>query len=289
MHHKLIMLFASDELNALVICALAATSLLQRALRRRTTLSQLPASGIDLSRPQSLRGKRVLVTGASQGIGRIIAIELGRLGCSVAVNYRGPADAEAARLTVLEIEAVARDEPVILGHCAVEADVGCGEDVRKMFETLDAWSAAAREADGGPTVHILVSNAGIQFWGRLLDVKEAEWDRLFATNVKGSMLCMQQAALRMADAGVGGRIIQLGGGCIRAPFPMLSGYTASKAAIEALGKVGAVELGPHRITVNTVAPGAIETERTRKETADFGAAWGPLTPLRRIGQPRDAT
>jgi NAD(P)-dependent dehydrogenase (short-subunit alcohol dehydrogenase family) len=85
----------------------------------------------------------------------------------------------------------------------------------------------------------------------------------------------------------GGRIINIGSGCNKVAFPKLVDYTASRGGIEMFTKVAAVELGPYGITVNCVAPGAIETERTKTEAADFAGTWANLTPLGRVGTPLD--
>ena len=85
----------------------------------------------------------------------------------------------------------------------------------------------------------------------------------------------------------GGRIVNIGSGCNKTPFPNLVSYTASKGGIEMFTKVAAMELGRHGITVNCVAPGAIEIERTKLEAADYGQTWAALTPLNRVGNPFD--
>jgi NAD(P)-dependent dehydrogenase (short-subunit alcohol dehydrogenase family) len=137
-----------------------------------------------------------------------------------------------------------------------------------------------------PRLDILVNNAGIQTWKALLELEEREWDRVMATNLKGCFLCTQRAALHMKAAG-GGRIVNIGSGSNKVAFPKLVDYTASRGGIEMFTKVAAVELGPYQITVNCVAPGAIETERTRTEAQDFAGTWAKLTPLGRIGTPFD--
>jgi NAD(P)-dependent dehydrogenase (short-subunit alcohol dehydrogenase family) len=219
--------------------------------------------------PLGLDSKTALVTGASKGVGKGIALELARNGCTVAVNYHS--DREGADATAAEIAA--------LGGTAftVQANVGIAAEVDRMFaEVLSRM----------PRLHILVNNAGTQVWKPLLELEEAEWDRVIDTNLKGCFLCTQRAARHMKDHG-GGRIVNIGSGCNKAPFPNLVSYTASKGGIEMLTKVAAVELGKHGISVNCVAPGAIEIERTQKEAADYGTTWGALTPLGRVGQPLD--
>lgn len=219
--------------------------------------------------PSDLSGKAALVTGASKGVGRGIAVALARAGCDVAVNYHK--DEAGARATASEIEALGRRAVVVGGH------VGCSQDVDAML---------ARALDAFSRLHIWVNNAGVQTWKPLLELDEAEWDRVLATNLKGTFLCTQRAARHMKQFG-GGRIINIGSGCNKVPFPNLVNYTASKGGIEMLTRVSAVELGPYGITVNCVAPGAIEIERTKQEAPDYAGTWAPLTPLRRIGHPAD--
>ena len=218
---------------------------------------------------ESLRGRSALVTGASKGIGKGIALELARHGCDVAVNYHS--DAYGAAATVREIEGQGGKA------FAVHANVGASPDVDRMFDqVLERFSK----------LNILVNNAGVQTWKALLDLEESEWDRVIDTNLKGCFLCTQRAARNMKDHG-GGRIINLGSGCNKIAFPHLVDYTASKGGIEMFTKVAAVELGKYGITVNCVAPGAIEIERTKNEAGDYAGTWSKLTPIGRIGTPED--
>ncbi len=218
---------------------------------------------------EPLQGRVALVTGAGRGIGKGIALALGREGCRVAVNY--VTEPEKALDTVNEIRSLGVDA------IAVEADVSGGEAVAAMIDRV------SRELGG---LDILVNNAGTQTWKPLLDVTEAEWDLVVDTNLKGCFLCTQAAARFMKDHG-GGAIINIGSGCNKVPFPNLVAYTASKGGIEMFTRVAAVELGPLGIRVNCVAPGAIEIERTRLELPDYAGTWGRATPLRRIGYPDD--
>ena len=220
-------------------------------------------------RSNSLEGKTALVTGASKGVGKGIALELARAGCDVAVNYHS--DAAGAEATAAEIRS--------FGGKAfpVGANVGISADVDRMFQTVLGHFSQ---------LDILVNNAGVQTWKALLDLEEREWDRVIATNLKGCFLCTQRAGRHMRDAG-GGRIVNIGSGCNKVAFPHLVDYTASKGGIEMFTKVAAVELGPHGITVNCVAPGAIEIERTKEEAGDYSGTWAKLTPLGRVGTPLD--
>ncbi len=133
---------------------------------------------------------------------------------------------------------------------------------------------------------LLVNNAGVQTWKPLLDVTEEEWDLVIDTNLKGCFLCTQQAARHMKDHG-GGSIVNLGSGCNKLAFPSLVAYTASKGGIEMFTKEAAVELGRYGIRVNCIAPGSIESERTRAEDPDYAGTWSKLTPLGRVGTAAD--
>ena len=217
----------------------------------------------------SLESRTALVTGASKGVGKGIALELARMGCDVAVNYHS--DHAGAEATVAEIESIGRRAVAVHGDVGSSADVGrMFDDVLKRFPRLD----------------VLVNNAGTQVWKPLLDLSEDEWDRVIDTNLKGCFLCTQRAGRHMKEIG-GGRIINIGSGCNKAAFPNLVSYTASKGGIEMFTKVSALELGRYGITVNCVAPGAIEIERTKHETGDYAGTWAALTPLKRVGQPLD--
>lgn len=111
--------------------------------------------------------------------------------------------------------------------------------------------------------------------------------RVIGTNLVGTMLMTQRFARRRVGAGGGGCIVNLGSACNTIAFPMLASYVASKGGIETFTKSAALELGAHGIRVNCVAPGAIETDRTRAETDGYAARWSPLTPLGRIGTVAD--
>jgi len=210
-----------------------------------------------------------LVTGASKGIGRGIAVGLAEAGWDVCINYHG--DEEGAKETAERVRALGQS-------CWIfQADVGYGDQVKKLFEDV------RKQVDH---LEAVINNAGVQTWAPLLELKEEDFDRTIRTNLKGCFLCTQQAALMMKDQG-GGVIVNIGSGANKTPFPNLIDYCASKGGIENLTKVSAVELGPLGIRVNCVAPGAIEIERTQLESPDYAGTWGPLTPLRRVGQASD--
>ncbi len=210
-----------------------------------------------------------MVTGASKGVGKGIALDLARNGCDIAVNFHS--DAAGGEETVAQIVALGRSA------FAVKANVGIAADVDSMMAAVLAHFGK---------LDILVNNAGVQTWKPLLELEESEWDRTIDTNLKGCFLCTQRAARHMKDHG-GGRIVNIGSGCNKLAFPNLVDYTASKGGIEMLTKVAAAELGKYGITVNCVAPGAVEIERTKNEAGDYAGTWSKLTPLGRVGTPVD--
>lgn len=217
-----------------------------------------------------MQANTALVTGASRGIGKEIALELARHGYRVAVNYyHDPAPMVDA--TMSAIRALQPDS------FAVEADIRSSAQVQSMFKNV--ISTFGR-------LDLLVNNAGVQTWKPLLDVTEEEWDLVIDTNLKGCFLCTQQAARCMKESG-GGSIVNLGSGCNKLAFPSLVAYTASKGGIEMLTKEAAIELGQYGIRVNCIAPGSIESERTKLEDPDYAGTWSRLTPLGRVGTAAD--
>jgi len=213
--------------------------------------------------------KYALVTGASKGIGRGIALGLAEAGWHVAVNYNR--DKGGAEETAAKIRELGRDAWIMQG------DVGFSDQTARLFEDV--------RRDMG-RLDLLVNNAGVQTFAALLDLREEDFDRTIRTNLKGCFVCSQQAARIMRDQG-GGCIVNIGSGANKQPFPGLIDYCTSKGGIENLTKVSAVELGPYGIRVNCVAPGAIEIERTQLESPDYAGTWGQITPLRRVGQVQD--
>ncbi|MBI2689140.1 MAG: 3-oxoacyl-ACP reductase FabG [Acidobacteria bacterium] len=218
---------------------------------------------------KELHGQVALVTGASKGVGKGVALQLARHGANVVVNYN--TDQKGAEATAAEIRCMGVQAVVVQGN------VGDAVHVEAMFATV--------KKDFG-RLDILVNNAGVQTWKALIELTEQEWDHVLDTNLKGCFLCTQQAAWIMKDAG-GGRIINIGSGCNKVAFPRLVNYTASKGGMEQFTKVSAVELGKYGIRVNCVAPGAVEIERTKEEAGDYAGTWAAATPLGRVGTPMD--
>jgi len=210
-----------------------------------------------------------LVTGSSKGVGKGIALGLAAAGWDIVINYNR--DEAGAEETAKAIRFQGRRAWTIKG------DVGKSADVTSMFTFIDKEAGKLK---------LLVNNSGVQTWAPLLELKEEDWDRVIDTNLKGCFLCTQQAGRRMKDNG-GGVIINIGSGANRVPFPNLVDYCASKGGIDQLTRVSAVELGKYAIRVNCVAPGAVEIERTKEESPDYAETWGAITPIQRVGYPRD--
>jgi 3-oxoacyl-[acyl-carrier protein] reductase len=221
----------------------------------------------------TMHGQTALVTGASRGIGKQIALELSRNGYRIAVNYYND-PAPMVEDTIAEIRALQGNPDDVI---TIQADIRSSAQVAAMFESVIA--AFGR-------LDLLVNNAGVQTWKPLLEVTEEEWDLVIDTNLKGCFLCTQHAARYMKDHG-GGSIVNLGSGCNKLAFPSLVAYTASKGGIEMFTKEAAVELGRYGIRVNCIAPGSIESDRTRLEDPDYAGTWSKLTPLGRVGTAAD--
>jgi NAD(P)-dependent dehydrogenase (short-subunit alcohol dehydrogenase family) len=224
----------------------------------------------------ALNGKVALVTGGSRGIGRAIAERLARDGALVAVHYGR--DAEAASGTVKAIEADG-------GHAfSVHAELGVPGDVTTLFGRLDA---ELRARTGSTHLDIVVNNAGIASMLELEQTTPADFDQLFAVNTRAPFFITQAAAERMGE---GGRIIAISSGVTRKAFPNLLAYAMSKASVDVMGLTLAKVLAPRGITVNTVAPGLVDTDmnadwlHASPEAQAEGAA---MSPFDRVGEPSD--
>jgi len=226
-----------------------------------------------------LRGLKALVTGANSGIGEGIARALGAAGAAVVVNY--VSNPEAANRVADEIKS--RGAQAL----AIRADVSKEAEVEAMFaEMLGAW--------GG--IDILVNNAGIQQDARFIDMTLEQWNRVLGVNLTGMFLCARAAARAMvrqsaqsAISAAAGKIICVSSVHEAIPWAGHSNYAASKGGVKLFMQTIAQELAPHRIRVNSIAPGAIQTPINRGawETPEALKSLLKLIPSGRIGVPED--
>ncbi|MEU4795982.1 SDR family oxidoreductase [Streptomyces sp. NPDC023327] len=214
-----------------------------------------------------LAGKTALVTGGSRGIGRGIAERLGRDGARVAVHYG--TNETAAKETVTAIEAAGGSA------FAIGAELGVPGDAEAL------WAEFDRHAEG---LDILVNNAGIGLYARVGELREADYDRVFAVNAKAPFFVVQRGLDRLRD---GGRIINISSGVTRIAFPITVAYSMTKGAVNVMTHTLAQELGPRGITVNAVAPGIIETEMMDGAPEETRAEMAGYSTFDRIGRPAD--
>jgi 3-oxoacyl-[acyl-carrier protein] reductase len=209
-----------------------------------------------------------LVTGAGRGIGAAIAQRLAEDGYQVVVNYAG--NEKEAQRVIATLRAT--------GHhaIAVEADVAQAEQVRALFD--------AAEGEFG-RVDVLVNNAGVLETTELAEASDDMFARTFGVNVQGTFNTLREAATRLND---GGRIVNFSSTVLALKLPGYALYSASKAAVEAMGGVFAKELRGRQIRVNTIAPGPVATELFYSHTTHEQIAhFSNLAPLERLGEPGD--
>jgi glucose 1-dehydrogenase len=220
-----------------------------------------------------LKDKVALVTGASSGIGRAIAIRFAAEGAHVVVNYRpgSQADAEAAQAEASSFGAES---------IAVAADVSKREDVERMLE--EVISKFGR-------IDIVVNNAGIEIKRPFLEVTDDEWNRVIAVNLFGPYLVSQVAARQMVKQGQGGKLIFVSSVHEDIPFPEYTAYCASKGGVRMLMRNLAIELAPYKINANNIAPGAIATPINQAVLDDPEAMKNAVSeiPWGRFGRPEE--
>jgi glucose 1-dehydrogenase len=228
---------------------------------------------------QPLKGQKALVTGANSGIGEGVALALGEAGAAVVVNY--VSQPEAASRVVDKIKAGGAEA------MAIRADVSREDEVQAMFrEMFDAWG----------TIDILVNNAGLQKDAAFPEMTLAQWNTVLGVNLNGMFLCAREAVREMIRRGVrpevsrsAGKIICMSSVHEKIPWAGHVNYAASKGGVSLFMQSLAQEVAPHRIRVNSIAPGAIMTpiNRAAWESPEALRSLLTLIPYGRIGLPED--
>ncbi|BAZ11781.1 short-chain dehydrogenase/reductase SDR [Calothrix sp. NIES-4071] len=219
-----------------------------------------------------LEGKVALVTGSSQGIGQAIAIRLAQEGADIIIDYRS--HAEGAEETKAKVEATGRKGLV------VKADLGIVSDVKKMVD---------EGIQNFGKLDILLNNAGLEKNASFWDVTEEDYDNVLNVNLKGVFFATQALVQHLIETKRPGKIINISSVHEELPFPHFTSYCASKGGVKMMMRNLAVELGPLGITVNNVAPGAINTPINKSLLEDKEKLNAVIKniPLGRLGEPND--
>ena len=231
---------------------------------------------------KKLEGKVALVTGSSQGIGQGIVLKLAEEGADVVINYRS--HPEGAEATLAQVQAIGGNCftamcPKSMGY-TIQADLGSVEEVRQLI-------TSSIEHFG--KLDILVNNAGIEKHAPFWEASEADYDAVMNVNLKGVFFATQAFVQHLIETKRTGKIINISSVHEELPFPNFTAYCASKGGLKMLTRNLSVELGALGITINNVAPGAIETPINTKLLNDpekLGALLNNI-PLGRLGQPKD--
>ena len=219
-----------------------------------------------------LSGKTALVTGSSQGIGEAVAIRLAQEGADVVVNYHS--HPEGADKVVSELKKLGR-RCISLG-----ADLGRVDEVEKLIQESVAQMGR---------LDILVNNAGMEMNADFWKVAESDYDRVLAVNLKGVFFTTQYFVRHLMETKRPGKVINMSSVHEELPFPHFTPYCMSKGGMKMMTRSLAIELAPFGITINSIAPGAIETPINRKLLNDASKLKALLEniPLNRLGKPQD--
>lgn len=210
-----------------------------------------------------LRDQVVLVTGASKGIGRAIALGCASEGAHVIVNYNS--DRAGAEAVAAEIAGLGRRALL------VQADIGRVSQVERMFK---------RARKEFPRLDVLINNSGLTGWSELFATTEAKWDLVLNTNLKGTFFCALAAARWMRETKTAGSIVNVSTNCAQLGVKNLIAYATSKAGLHGMTKQLAIELAPLGIRVNTFAPGPVNVDRNLADDPNYRDVWGAMIPPR---------
>lgn len=219
---------------------------------------------------EQFHDQSAIITGAGAGIGFEIARQLAEAGASVILN---DVDEELAERAAKKIDGLPA------GRCVpIAGDAGSLSVIDRMVE------AAVRHFG---KVDLAIANAGLTHFADFFDLREEDFLRVLDLNLKGSFFLTQAVARQMREQGTGGRILLLSSVVADVACPNLAAYGVTKAALRAMAKSLVLDLSPHNITINAIAPGATLTERTALEEEDYEGTWNQLTPLGRTAMPGD--
>ena len=215
------------------------------------------------------KNKVAIVTGASQGIGKAVAERLGRDGASVIIDYKGPDDKQNAEAVVASI--VAHGGKAV----AVQADITVVSEIEHLFKE-------GIRHFGKPDLAVL--NSGVGTLMPLPEMTEAEFDRVFGVNAKGTLFCLKEVAINLND---NGRCVIISSSTTAFPMEGAAIYAGSKATLKMYTEVASRELGVRGITVNAIMPGITLTPMAEKLPAEMKEQVAQTSPFKRLGQPED--
>ncbi|XP_021741145.1 NADPH-dependent aldehyde reductase-like protein, chloroplastic [Chenopodium quinoa] len=244
-------------------------------------MASSPTTTTPTAAANTLQDRVAIVTGASRGIGKVIALHLASLGAKLVINYTSPSSKTYADQLVCQINSLTLPSITTLRAIAIQADVSDEFQVKALFNTA--------EQTFNTQPHIVVTSAGIfdSKYSSLFDIEASHFDRIFGINTRGTFLCIKEAANSFKRGG-GGRIVTMSSSAVRSLKEKYGAYAASKAAVNVMTTILAKELKGSGITVNAVAPGPVATEMFFEgKTEEMVKKIAEECPLKRLGKVED--